>query len=69
MLDINLVVGEGFEPSKSMTTDLQSAPFSHSGTPPKFCAGRRNRTLDQLITNQLLYQLSYADIKCWVHSR
>ena len=25
---------EGFEPSKSLTTDLQSAPFGHSGTPP-----------------------------------
>ena len=24
----------GFEPPKSMTTDLQSAPFGHSGTPP-----------------------------------
>ncbi len=29
-----LVAGEGFEPSKSMTTDLQSAPFGRSGTPP-----------------------------------
>ncbi len=29
------VVGEdGFEPSKSVTTDLQSAPFGHSGTLP-----------------------------------
>ncbi len=26
--------GEGFEPSKSMTADLQSAPFGRSGTPP-----------------------------------
>ena len=26
--------GEGFEPSKSETTDLQSVPFGHSGTPP-----------------------------------
>ncbi len=24
----------GFEPPKSTTTDLQSAPFGHSGTPP-----------------------------------
>ena len=29
-----VVVGEGFEPSKSMTADLQSAPFGRSGTPP-----------------------------------
>ena len=29
------VVGEsGFEPLKSSTTDLQSAPFGHSGTLP-----------------------------------
>ena len=30
-----LMVGEdGFEPSKRNATDLQSAPFGHSGTPP-----------------------------------
>ena len=30
-----LLVGEaGFGPAKSMTTDLQSAPFGHSGIPP-----------------------------------
>ena len=29
------MVGEdGFEPPKSETTDLQSAPFGHSGTRP-----------------------------------
>jgi len=32
---LNLVEGEGFEPSKSMTSDLQSDPFGRSGTPPK----------------------------------
>ena len=33
---ILLVVGkDGFEPPKSETTDLQSAPFGHSGTCPK----------------------------------
>ena len=31
---LEMVVGEGFEPSKSMTADLQSAPFGRSGTPP-----------------------------------
>ncbi len=31
---LRMVVGEGFEPSKSMTADLQSAPFGRSGTPP-----------------------------------
>ena len=29
-----LVEGDGFEPSKLQATDLQSAPFGHSGTPP-----------------------------------
>ena len=62
-----MVVGEGFEPSKSMTADLQSAPFGRSGTPPGVLdtwylvldgAGYRNRTGDLLITSQLLYQLS-----------
>ena len=28
------MVGEGFEPSKAVPTDLQSAPFGHSGIPP-----------------------------------
>ena len=60
-------MGEGgFEPPKAMLTDLQSAPFGHSGIPPyevvlsKVGAGRRTRTPDLLITNQLLYQLSYT---------
>ncbi len=30
-----ILVGEGgFGPPKSLTTDLQSAPFGHSGIPP-----------------------------------
>ena len=32
---LSLVEGEGFEPSKAEPADLQSAPFGHSGTPPK----------------------------------
>ena len=33
----HLVVEEiGFEPMKAVPTDLQSVPFSHSGTLPKF---------------------------------
>ena len=65
-----LVGAGGFEPPKSSTTDLQSAPFGHSGTLPyavleavgmeRGGAGRRTRTPDLLITNQLLYQLSYT---------
>ena len=58
-----ILVGEGgFEPPKSLTTDLQSAPFGHSGTLPYYGAGGRTRTPDLLITNQLLYQLSYTSI-------
>ena len=62
------VVGEdGFEPSKRNAADLQSVPFGHSGTPPYLVlrlggAGRRTRTPDLLITNQLLYQLSYTGV-------
>ena len=51
--------GGGFEPPKSLTTDLQSAPFGHSGTHPNMKADDRTRTDNLLITNQLLCQLSH----------
>ena len=48
---------------EAIATDLQSAPFGHSGTPPyEIGAGGRTRTPDLLITNQLLYQLSYTSM-------
>ena len=55
-------MGEGgFEPPKAVPADLQSVPFGHSGNPPyQIGAGGRIRTPDLLITNQLLYQLSYT---------
>jgi hypothetical protein len=31
-----MVEREGFEPSKASPADLQSAPFGHSGTSPRF---------------------------------
>ena len=50
-----LLVGDGgFGPAKSVTTDLQSAPFGRSGIPPRYGAGDRSRTNNLLITNQLL---------------
>ena len=56
-----MVGRDGFEPSKSVTADLQSAPFGHSGTYPyEIGAGEGNRTPNLLITNQLLCQLSYT---------
>ena len=59
-----MVGRDGFEPSKSVTADLQSAPFGHSGTYPyEVGAGEGNRTPNLLITNQLLCQLSYASTK------
>ena len=59
-----VLVGEGgFEPPKLKAADLQSVPFGHSGTLPyDIEAGGRTRTPDLLITNQLLYQLSYTSI-------
>jgi hypothetical protein len=41
-----LVEGGGFEPPKAEPADLQSAPFGHSGTPPKM-----NAILRQLCSN------------------
>ena len=59
------MVGDGFEPSKSVTADLQSAPFGRLGIPPIQIvngAGTKSRTRDLLITSQLLYQLSYTGV-------
>jgi hypothetical protein len=62
-----MVEGGGFEPPKSMTTDLQSVPFGRSGIPPDeeltfTGADDGTRTRNLLITSQLLYQLSYASL-------
>ena len=57
------VEGEGFEPSKPVAADLQSAPFDRSGTPP-FC-----RCLDVAlrIRTRLCRQLSFETFfsKSW----
>ena len=54
-------MGEGgFEPPKALLTDLQSAPFGHSGIPPCHLDGtNRARTCDPLLVRQVLSQLSY----------
>ena len=63
-----MVEGGGFEPPKSLTTDLQSVPFGRSGIPPDDVLELSNgaddgtRTRNLLITSQLLYQLSYASL-------
>jgi hypothetical protein len=59
-MNIYLVERAGFEPAKAEPADLQSAPFSHSGTSPSNGAGDGTRTRNLLITSQLLYQLSYT---------
>ena len=66
-----LVEEDGFEPSKAKPADLQSVPFGHLGPPPysvgrkKGGAGGRIRTPDLLITNQLLYRLSYTSTEAF----
>ena len=71
----DVVEEDGFEPSKAKPADLQSVPFGHLGTPPysvgrkKGGAGGRIRTPDLLITNQLLYRLSYTSTEAFrIHS-
>ena len=41
LLPQSIVGGDGFEPPKSKTADLQSAPFGHSGIRP-------NKTIEEL---------------------
>jgi hypothetical protein len=60
-----MVGREGFEPSKAEPTDLQSVAFDRFAISPLYGAGERSRTPDQMITNQLLYQLSYTGE--WYH--
>ena len=54
----------GFEPPKQFAADLQSVPFGHSGIRPYDItkADKRTRTVNLLITNQLLCQLSHIGI-------
>ena len=65
----NMVDESGFEPLKAKLTDLQSVPFGQLGyssilkTLVKINgAGDRTWTHNLLITNQLLYRLSYTSV-------
>ena len=59
-----MVEGVGFEPTKRNAADLQSAPFSHSGTSPLKSSGadNRNRTYNLRFTKPLLCLLSYVSM-------
>ncbi|KGJ88185.1 hypothetical protein ND16A_2544 [Thalassotalea sp. ND16A] len=37
-----MVEGGGFEPPKAEPSDLQSDPFGHSGTPPRYNCNATN---------------------------
>ena len=59
-----MVEGDGFEPSKAVPADLQSAPFGHSGTPPSVTTnltslGIRCQVLDFILLQALegMYRL------------
>ena len=62
--DTSKMDGGGFEPPKASLTDLQSAPFGHSGTHPFYVTksdingAYRARTYDPLLVRQMLSQLS-----------
>src|SRR5579875_2203490 len=43
-----LVEGVGFEPTKHSATDLQSAPFGHFGTPPRWETAFSQRAMSTL---------------------
>ena len=54
---------KGVEPPRLAALDPKSSASANSATPAQTNgAGERSRTLDLLITSQLLYQLSYTGI-------
>jgi hypothetical protein len=62
--------GVGFEPTYGVSRPgLQPGAINHSTTPAKgsFRAGDRTRTYDPLITNQMLYQLSYTGLNDYLN--
>ncbi len=63
-LSVCLVGEGGFEPPKLKNNRFTVCPLWPLGNSPmyEYGAGGRTRTPDLLITNQLLYQLSYTSI-------
>ena len=56
-----MVEGDGFEPSKQEATDLQSAPFGHSGTPPYLIFVTKSCNLD-IKTHSLNFVNTFFEI-------
>ena len=48
----------GFEPPKSMTTDLQSVPFGRSGTPPHIFPEDKRQKGDSLVPLSFFWPLA-----------
>ena len=75
--------GEGFEPSKAEPTDLQSAPFDRSGTPPneaehyqvfRFCCqslGYRPLELksEETCYAELIQGINVIKSTCWLSAK
>ncbi len=56
--------GEGFEPSKAVPTDLQSAPFGHSGTHPRLNLNYHTMSKKK---SQVFFLNIVIKIRVWYH--
>ena len=59
-----MVGGEGFEPSKSKTADLQSAPFGHSGIHPLTVAALRSASSAEIRGGRRDCKLEFRLLSC-----
>ena len=55
-----MVEGEGFEPSKTESADLQSAPFDRSGTPPVNERGIRVTNTAKILHQLIFFGKKYS---------
>ena len=60
-----LVEGDGFEPSKAQLTDLQSAPFGHSGIPRDYWSWWRESNPQPADYKSAALPLSHTSILNW----